>query len=330
MLRDDGTLWLNMGDSYATKSPGKDNSTIPLKNLMMTPFRLALALQEDGWFIRSVLPWVKGSVLPEGVKDRPTNAIEYWFLLTKSPNYYMDMEAIRFVTPGSKAKTGRNRRNADWFFDSLDFIIKHPEIDKRERKAPFDDGDYKKHLDDHLTKKGPGPFFSSDGDLAAFYVNPKTFKDAHFATFPPKLIRPMILAGTSEEGGCGRCGSPLKRIVKKGKALEEWKKSAGADKSGTYAGTSIKDHKAHGVQDASEVKARILSGMKERLTVGWEKTCKCSTKNTKPQLVLDPFFGAGTTGLVAKELGRRWAGCEISKEFVKLARKRIDSLVLGS
>jgi DNA modification methylase len=334
VLRKDGTLWLNMGDSFFRAKdldPFLKKFFKPIgikrKSLAMTPFRLAIALQEDGWLLRSVIPWVKGSVLPEGVKDRPTSAVEYWFLLTKQPNYFMDMEAIRKVTPGSTSKAGRNRRNSDWFFESMEFIRDQSGIDKTPELSPMGDVEYKDHLDDHLTKKGPGPLFTQGGDLAAMYVNNSNFRGAHFATFPANLIKPMIMAGTSEQGGCSTCGSPRKRIVKKGKALEEWKKTAGADSTGTYSGKSVKDHKAHGVQDASEVKRRILEGMKERLTVGWDKTCKCSTEETKPQVVLDPFFGAGTTGLVAKELGRRWIGCEISEEFVEIAEKRIKDFV---
>ncbi|MHA1216354.1 MAG: DNA-methyltransferase, partial [Candidatus Thorarchaeota archaeon] len=92
VLRDDGTLWLNMGDSYS--SAATQRSGLRPKNLAGVPWRLALALQEDGWYLRSDIIWAKANCMPESVSDRPTRAHEYLFLLTKQPRYYYDAQAI--------------------------------------------------------------------------------------------------------------------------------------------------------------------------------------------------------------------------------------------
>jgi len=113
VLRDDGTLWLNLGDSYVANGsgqvpqtkqhigsgyagPNRDGNTgLKPKNLIGIPWRVALALQADGWYLRSACPWVKASAMPESVKDRPTSALEYIFLLAKSQKYFFEAEAIK-------------------------------------------------------------------------------------------------------------------------------------------------------------------------------------------------------------------------------------------
>lgn len=151
VLRDDGTLWLNIGDSYTSgnrgyRAPDKKNPARAMsvrpdtpeglkpKDLIGVPWRLAFKLQDDGWFLRSDIVWHKPNAMPESVKDRPTRAHEYLFLLTKSERYYYDHAAIREAN-------GRNRRTV-------------------------------------------------------WSINTQGFAGAHFATFPPGLIEPCILAST--------------------------------------------------------------------------------------------------------------------------------------
>src|SRR5690606_8432884 len=102
VLRDDGTLWLNLGDSYANSNAGgnrrmglKSTKGLKPKDLVGIPWRVAFALQADGWYLRSDIIWHKPNAMPESVKDRPTKAHEYIFLLSKSPRYYYDADAIR-------------------------------------------------------------------------------------------------------------------------------------------------------------------------------------------------------------------------------------------
>lgn len=201
VLRDDGTLWLNLGDSYAGNNSRASNNGragfgnprdgvferigdgLKTKDLVGIPWRVAFALQADGWYLRQDIIWHKPNPLPESVKDRCTKAHEYIFLMSKSPRYYFDYEAIREPTIDLQDK--RNRRDV-------------------------------------------------------WTVPIKPFTGAHFATFPTDLITPCILAGCPDGG-----------------------------------------------------------------------------------VVLDPFFGAGTTGLVAQSLKRGWVGCELNPVYAEMALKRI-------
>jgi len=295
VLRDDGVLWLNLGDSYAGSGKGPSKSLnngnshahqaalamghraapehagdlagrdinghqrrvdsapgLKAKDLLMMPFRVAMALQADGWFLRSVIPWLKRNPMPESVTDRPSSAIEYVFLLAKSQRYYWDADAIRVAVTGNAHTRGdgvnpksvripsgwdtsngahteltgryrprqnasfsaatagvrstpRNRRNSDWFFEAWQGLL----LDEQD-------------------------------DPLALLVNPARFSGAHYATFPPKLLEPMVKASTREG-------------------------------------------------DA----------------------------------VLDPFGGAGTVGLVADRLGRDAVLCELKDDYVAMGQARI-------
>jgi hypothetical protein len=148
------------------------------------------------------------------------------------------------------------------------------------------------------------------------------YREAHFATYPPELIRPCILAGTSAHGACSMCGAPYSRQIERGAADPEWQKACGADANGEYNGTAQKDYVAARAQNASEVKARILAGMRERKTVGWKPTCDCALSSIDPCVVLDPFAGSGTTGMVALQEGRHAILCELNPSYVTLIEKR--------
>jgi len=239
VLRDDGTLWLNLGDSYASnpasggerrsrpqdKNPGVYQRTptstwsrpdgLKPKDLMMVPARVALALQDDGWYLRSKIVWAKPNPMPESVTDRPTNSYEEVFLLTKRARYYYDADAI--AEPAT-------------------------EIARRPNYATQRDGP---------TYEAPGQSPQTFGPKAKMIQPTRNarnvwtiptvgFPAAHFATFPPELPRRCILAGS-------RVGDT----------------------------------------------------------------------------VLDPFSGAGTTGLVADRLGRNYIGVELNPEYVALSEARI-------
>lgn len=219
VLRDDGVFWLNLGDSFG-----------PSKNLLMIPQRVALALQSDGWIVRAQILWVKANCMPESVRDRPTIAHEYVFLLAKSPRYFWDADAVRMpnaegthcgATPENNVQqfgnaagrngactgnghkggnlglniqnpNGRNLRTSDFFHAGLD--------------------EYERHLA-HVRENG-GLMLSPDGDPLAFLVNPVGNKLAHFAMWPPRLVAPMIKASTSEKGCCPKCGAQWVRTTK--------------------------------------------------------------------------------------------------------------------
>ena len=240
VLRDDGTLWLNLGDSYTSgnradrdpalvssssgltnRSNGLDRARTPVglkpKDLVGIPWRVAFALQADGWYLRQDIIWHKPNPMPESVTDRCTKAHEYIFLLTKSARYYYDNEAVkepsictddpRFGGPRIKydGKTGLTA--------SPDFQGQRSAVTIRETR----------------------------NKRSVWTVTTKPFKGAHFATFPPDLIEPCILAGSAAD-----------------------------------------------------------------------------------TLVLDPFSGAGTTGVVSVQHGRRYIGIELNPDYLEMSRKRIQ------
>ncbi len=245
VLRDDGTLWLNLGDSYASAAGGYDESGsvgatsdgrisrktqaavvahrgrkppsgLKPKDLVGIPWMTAFALRADGWYLRSDIIWSKPNPMPESVTDRPTKAHEYLFLLTKSERYHYDAEAI-----AERAVSESRPRDMTAV--------------KSARSTPG--------------APHAGTLGENDGSRnkrSVWTVASQPYDGAHFATFPPKLIEPCILAGS-------RPGD----------------------------------------------------------------------------LVLDPFFGSGTTGEVAEKHGRRWIGFDLGYEDLAKERTAQRSLVLG-
>ena len=194
VLRSDGTLWLNMGDSYAGSGAGgggnrKGNehgqhnavakkgrpSALPThkpKDLVGIPWRLAFALQADGWYLRSDIIWSKPNPMPESVQDRPTKAHEYIFLLTKSARYYYDAEAIR--EPAQDWGL-RDRTNGKYHNEGTG-------------------------LTPHSGLANSNNAESGRNKRSVWEIPTQPYSGAHFATFPEALVRPCILAGTSEAG----------------------------------------------------------------------------------------------------------------------------------
>jgi DNA modification methylase len=215
VLRDDGTVWLNLGDSYASQGGGQVEQTLrgdenivnshqlgkkgvgtsrnPPKNykqkdLMGIPWMVAFALRADGWYLRQDIIWHKPNPMPESVKDRCTKAHEYIFLLTKNKKYYYDNDAIRepHTWEESKPRPSGMERNAQKYRSKVNYggggsgFAGH----SGSLKA---DGTSLNHPDGRNKR-------------SVWTVTTKPFKDAHFATFPPELIKPCILAGCPEDG----------------------------------------------------------------------------------------------------------------------------------
>lgn len=207
ILKDDGTLWLNSGDSYASvgkwggSSGGKhakglhgdtgigrerrDFGGLKNKDLMLIPARVAMALQSDGWYLRAACPWLKRNGMPDSTQDRPTQCVETMFMLTKSRIAYYDYEAVRL-----QAKAGANGSK----FTTGKTLAPHAgTVSMKERK---EDGKRARRSSDNFFESWQGLWTDEDGEPLAFVVNTKGFKGAHFATFPPKLIEPCVLAST--------------------------------------------------------------------------------------------------------------------------------------
>nr|WP_174763040.1 site-specific DNA-methyltransferase [Anabaena sp. UHCC 0187] len=214
VLKEDGTLWINLGDKYIDG------------NLAGLPWKLALALKERGWILRSDIIWYKPNAMPSSVKNRPTTDHEYMFLFAKSSKYYYDTDAIRephvTFSENSKMRGGRNH---------LGKKGGTPEQGKNSGNSNLHNGRW----DQAFHPKGRNK-------RTVWEVPLSKFRDAHFAVFPEQLIEPCILAGSSEGG-----------------------------------------------------------------------------------IVLDPFFGAGTVGLVSMKKGRKFIGIELNEDYCKIAIKRIFS-----
>lgn len=200
VLKDDGTVWINVGDSYATgttaarkqsKNPGvganrkEAQNSVPrigtpagckTKDLIGVPWLLAFALRADGWYLRQDIIWEKPNPMPESVRDRCTKSHEYIFLLSKSPHYYFDIEAIK------ERAVSHKRQNTSG--------IQPPKAQEMKRLGIISarsnlSADYERD-------------FRNKRDV--WTVPLKGFHGAHFAVFPPDLIRPCVLAG-SRRGG---------------------------------------------------------------------------------------------------------------------------------
>ena len=249
VLRDDGTLWLNLGDSYCNtngyaraqpefqrqgrnNAPANDrnldalhNAGFKTKDLVGIPWRVAFALQADGWYLRQDIIWHKPNPMPESVTDRCTKAHEYIFLLSKSARYYYDHEAVK--EPVSEVSL--KRAEYGW------------NCDRPSTKNASMSG---KGI--HTEKMG-SRFVNPNGrnKRSVWTVTTQPYKEAHFAVFPPRIPELCIRAGSAEG-----------------------------------------------------------------------------------DVILDPFFGSGTTGWVAQRLGRKWIGIELNPEYIKIAEKRFTQLEL--
>ena len=313
VLREDGTLWLNLGDSYAGNAtsggPGKQDSNCRIsgvptkpgkpKDLCMMPWRVALALQADGWWIRSVIVWAKKSPMPESCRDRPTSSWEPIFLMAKSERYFYDGEAVKEALSWPD-----DRRPPVGTVDG----VERPSSGGR---MPPIGGVKHAGSNGNATYSGDCPEWPSGRNQRnVWHLGPEPYKEAHFATFPTEIPRRAIKAGTSEKGCCPMCGAGWRRVVSRDKLTRErpqdyTKRSANGAEVGT--GNSC---------------ANSVAGVESR-TLGWEPGCECGAGEPVPCVVLDPFLGSGTTVAVARELGRWGVGCELSPEYAELARRRI-------
>lgn len=400
VLRDDGTLWLNMGDSYASigrserkESPGvgakqamgsvaRDihwqpggghnfswsipsfGTFIKPKNLCGIPWHLAFALQADGWYLRSDIIWAKPNPMPESVSGcawerhrikvnggkrgmelqrvgsnptrpqqdhdgknfspsadwqdcpgcpkcipndglvlswnagRPTKSHEYIFLLTKSPKYFFDQEAVR---EGFAPKTIADIEGGYGWTDkgkNLDYA----------GKIHGSGG-----ICDPMKKRYELMSPNGRNLRTVWTISTQSFPGAHFATFPEELARRCILAGTSEKGCCPKCGAQRVRIIKP------------SEKYASHLGKAMHDHIDDSIK-GMRVDKKINSEYK---TIGWRPSCKCfgdewNIQNSKSCVVFDPFFGSGTVGVVCQKFNRRFIGLDLKMDYCKMARKRLS------
>ncbi len=236
-----GALWLNLGDSFS-RYP---KYGAPTKSLLLAPERLLVALADDGWLVRTKVIWSKTNPMPSSVTDRLSLSYEVIYFLVRQRTYFFDLDAIREPHRSSAAKRSRvpQQQLPAWAGP-----LAGSRNGLRQPRATGEPG--------HPLGKNPGDVWS---------VATRGFRGAHFATFPPELVRRPILA-TCPAVVCTACSQGQKSSV------------------GTLP-------------------------------------CDCKAP-ARRGLVLDPFFGTGTVGLVARELGRDWLGIELNPVYVRMAERR--------
>lgn len=258
-----GTLWLNLGDTYASQSR---QGAMP-KSLLLGPERLALALLADGWLLRNKIVWHKPNHLPSSARDRLAAGWEALYLFAKQPRYFFDLDAIR--APHTSRPHGRLRPD-----------YRQPRVKQAWRGPHGDDASgltalKARGLIGHSLGKNPGDVWS---------LPASNYRGAHHATFPLALAERAILAG-SPEARCARCQAPWRRQL-----------------------------------------LRSVDGTALRSALG--PSCQCSA-DREPAIVLDPFFGVGTTAVAGEQLGRDWLGIELNPAFAELAQERLQDARAG-
>lgn len=322
VLRKDGTVWLNLGDSYiGNMSRGSQGGRagfgtpregvferrgegLKNKDLAGIPWRVALALQADGWWLRQDIIWAKTNPMPESVKDRCTKSHEYIFLLTKSAKYFYDHDAIKEPLADetfARALRGVSEENK-WNKGAPGSTAHTMSKPRKNIRKEFE----KKHGGGGSGFDGHSGYFGPDGKLlvdpngrnkrSVWEMSTRPYPGAHYAVFPPEIPRECIKAGTSEVGKCPECGTPWKRIVNRETIYRD----------------RPNDHVKYQGKTAQPDQTR--AGVSTE-TLGWGPLCACG-HDPVPCIVLDPFVGSGTTCLVARELGRFGIGLDLSREYL--------------
>jgi DNA modification methylase len=267
-----------------------ETGAIKPKDLCMIPWRVALALQADGWYLRSVICWVKKSCMPESVTDRPTNSWEPIFLLAKNSSYFYDAFAVR-------------ERGAESSVERYKYEMM---VGAKERNGGG-------RPNDAANTPGMKEYTGYRNQRNVWHLGPEPFSDAHFATFPSEIPKRAIMAGTSERGCCPECFAPWVRVVER----DQYKPEIG--KRNVDESRGDKTRKISGKEFAEQVQTR---------STGWRASCTCGREDTIPCTVLDPFLGSGTVGKVAQDLGRRWIGCELNSDYSEMQARRTAQMGL--
>lgn len=279
------------------------------KDLIPIPWMVAMALQQDGWFLRDCIIWWKPSPMPGSQRDRCTSSYEFVFQLTKRSRYYFDMEAIK--EPCVYAGKTTHQKNSRWGdMAGCDGVHRKYAMgghDGRDSRIPrnvwkceWSDEDVRA-LVQYMNMKPPG--------ANVWKIASGGFKLKHFATFPVALPTRCIKASTSERGCCPECGAGWVRVVERDRQPTRGMSGRDWNPKRDDTGMANRDELRH---------------VTETKTVGWERGCECVlSAPISPAIVLDPFAGAGTTGIAALNLGREFIGIELNPEYAQMARDRI-------
>jgi DNA modification methylase len=328
VLADDGTCWINFGDShsggggYAPNAPSNiagsmssanrgltggitaTRAGLPAKNMLGMPWRIAFALQDDGWILRNDIIWTKKNCMPESVRDRLSNRHEHVFLFSKSPRYWFDLDPIREPVSYPQIAGGRGtvvRPDPTTYAPGTNPQTTRAHTGKRRKYNGSDLG-------------------RNPGDVWTLPTQP--FPAAHFAVMPPALAQRCIEAGCAPRR-CHECGHTPAPIIEKGDLVTTvaWQHNfkhqvdAAGRPDGPYADL-----------DFGGGKGGHAFPRRERTVTGYTD---CGHNAYRAGVVLDPFSGSGTTGLAAQRTGRRYIGIDINAEYLELSlRTRLLNAVL--
>jgi DNA modification methylase len=292
-LRDDGTVWLNLGATYGEGG-----------QLVAIPWLVALALQGDSWVLRSDMPWVKRSAMPESAENRPCKSLECVFMLTKGQDHYFDMDAVR---PRATTPSGAGGACFGRVMDG-EAATAARSANRRYERPDYTDRAFRNSDLWFASVDKPHGAVGIGDELVGLDVTARGYKGAHFAVFPPELITPLILASTSEYGCCEACGRPWERIVSKTEVGRR------APEGGSYAQTPELTGTDHQNVGTNSLRGGVRTLLRE--TVGWRQACGCRTDEVVPATVLDPFVGSGTTVATAIRLGRAGVGIDLSEAYL--------------
>ena len=254
------------------------------KSLMLAPERLLLALADNGWVVRNKVIWAKTNPMPHGVSDRLSNSYDVVYFLTRGPRYFFDLDAVRL--PHRSA--GRRRRDGIYPPDRASAPLWRQRGGGNRGLAAL----HARGEVGHELGKNPGD---------VWHLPAANYKGAHFATFPAALVERPLLASCPELI-CDSCGTPFRRLI------------------------HARREERAGPQRAPGREARVLRYRRAYSVIRQRgplvPRCNCGS-TARPGVVLDPFFGAGTVGLVAERHGRDWLGIEINPAYAKIAEQRI-------
>lgn len=323
VLHPSGTFWLNLGDSYQHNGPQPSTGLhrrngVPLpetykrkplfkskKQLGMVPARVALALQDDGWILRQDIIWAKGlsfcpsysgSVMPESITDRAVWAHEHLFHFSVADRYYYDLEGCREpYAESTKAEVGRGIYTGQAQKEYAAAGAQNPSDVKRRVLASVEAGRGRNLRNVWVIAKEP-------------------LKEAHFASFPTKLVEPVVRLGSSEHGCCPKCYAPYVRNLVKEPVPDDVRAAFEAGRIATEHDLGRGDGYTH----------RKPNHRRKVLREGWVAGCDCGA-GVQPCVVLDPFNGSGRAGVVATRLGRNYIGIERKQEYVDIACRLIGA-----
>jgi DNA modification methylase len=341
VLRKDGTCWVNLGDSYNSHSTGNGNvggiegknkplcdiqagnnkkPNLPDKSLCLIPQRFAIEMVNRGWICRNTIIWHKPNCMPSSAKDRFTVDFEYVFFFVKSQKYWFE----QVFEPHLENKVGVKKET--------ELLIR-----KNFQERPSYN-DFNKWYQQNINNKskfiinGQSRNGLGEGNSLAIYykvfgynlgrnkrcvwtVTTQPFKEAHFATYPEKLISPMIQAGCPKYI-CKKCGKAREKIYKEGDLVTSGPNKMAIKPRGFAQNKMV-------IQDLPKDPYGDMP-RREKDFIGYS-SCSCNA-GFEPGVVLDPFSGAGTTAVVAKKQGKRYLGIEIKREYIDMSDKRLKKI----